>query len=624
MRQQPTRGDDDEAADPAPGFTPARYDVADFYRSTSFTNASWSPDGSRILVSADASGIWNAYAVPAGGGELQSLTRSTDDAIYTVDWFPNDDRILCTSDRGGNEQFHLYVRETDGTLRDLTPGTGHQAGFLGWAADRRSFFVRMNDRDRRFFDVHRIATEGYERTLLFTNPGGFDIGAVSRDGRHVVLAQTRRIDDRDLWLHDRELGTTINITAHSGTVNNLSAEFAPGGAQFLYLSDEGREFFALRAYDLATGVSTTLHEEPWDVSAATFSRSGKYLVVTVNEDARTVQRLLDARTLEPVAPDGVPPGAMSNLAVSRDDAAVAFFATDGGAPSELYAGPIGSAPSRLTNALHPSIRREDLVRPLSVRFASYDGVEIPGLLYRPQQASREAPAPAIVLVHGGPGGQAIVGYSPLTQALVNRGYVVLDINNRGSSGYGKTFLAMDDRQHGEADLGDVVESRRLLAETGYVDAKRIGIMGGSYGGFMVLAALTLRPEAFAVGVDLFGVANWVRTLENIPPYWESIREALYAEMGDPAVDAERLHRISPVFHADRIRVPLMVLQGANDPRVLQVESDEIVAAARENGVPVEYIVFPDEGHGFQKHGNKIRGYSAVLDFLDRYLGTASL
>jgi dipeptidyl aminopeptidase/acylaminoacyl peptidase len=225
-------------------------------------------------------------------------------------------------------------------------------------------------------------------------------------------------------------------------------------------------------------------------------------------------------------------------------------------------------------------------------------------------------------VHGGPGAQAQVGYSALTQALVNHGYVVYDINNRGSSGYGKTFFALDDRRHGEADLADVVASRDMLGSTGYVDATRIGIIGGSYGGYMVLAALTLQPDAFRVGVDLFGISNWPRTLSSTPAWWGSFRDALFAELGDPERDAARLRRISPLFNADKIKVPLMVLQGANDPRVLKVESDEIVAAAKKNGVPVEYIVFPDEGHGFVKKENEIKGYSAVIEFLDRYLKAA--
>jgi dipeptidyl aminopeptidase/acylaminoacyl peptidase len=163
----------------------------------------------------------------------------------------------------------------------------------------------------------------------------------------------------------------------------------------------------------------------------------------------------------------------------------------------------------------------------------------------------------------------------------------------------------------------------MLEGTGFVDPARVGIIGGSYGGYMVLAALTLQPDAFKIGVDLFGISNWSRTLENIPPWWGAAREALYAELGDPKADAERLRRISPLFHADRIKVPLMVLQGANDPRVLQVESDEIVAAAKKNGVPVEYIVFSDEGHGFVKKENEIKGYGAVLAFLDKYLKNRS-
>jgi len=605
--------------DPDPIFTPTQYTVADFYKNSGFGGASWSPDGSKILVSSNSTGIWNAYVVPATGGELQALTTSADDAIFAVEYFPADERILYSSDKGGNELSHLYVRETDGTVRDLTPGDKHQANFVGWAGDDESFFITMNNRDPRFFDVHQVASDGYRKTLLFRNPGGFDIGAVSPNGRYVVLTKTRTTNDSDLWLHDRQVGTTKNITAHTGNANNVPADFAPDNSRLLFVSDSGREFAAVRAYDLASGATSTVYEQSWDVAGASFSKSGKYLTVTVNEDARSVQRLLDATSLAPVELTGVPGGVMNGMTVAPNDSALAFYANDGSVPNELYAGRIGVAPTRLTNALHASVKREDLVRPQIVRFKSYDGVEIPGVLYRPHQASRTAKAPAIVFVHGGPGGQATVGYSPLIQALVNHGYVVFDINNRGSSGYGKSFYAMDDRKHGEADLGDVVASKTMLIETGYVDSTKIGIMGGSYGGFMVLAALTLQPDEFKVGVDLFGVANWARTLESVPPYWESFREALYAEMGDPKADSARLHRISPVFHADKIKVPLMVLQGANDPRVLQVESDEIVAGARKNGVPVEYLVFPDEGHGFLKNENKIKGYSAVIAFLDRHL-----
>jgi dipeptidyl aminopeptidase/acylaminoacyl peptidase len=205
------------------------------------------------------------------------------------------------------------------------------------------------------------------------------------------------------------------------------------------------------------------------------------------------------------------------------------------------------------------------------------------------------------------------------QYLVNHGYVVLGINNRGSSGYGKTFFAADDKKHGHEPLLDCVDAKKYLQSLDYVDRDRIAIIGGSYGGYMVLAALAFHPNEFVAGVDLFGVANWIRTLESIPSWWEAQRVALYTEMGDPVADRKMLEDVSPLLHADLIRKPLIVLQGANDPRVLKVESDEVVAAVKKNNVPVEYIVFPDEGHGFTKKKNQIEGYSAVLKFLDRYV-----
>ena len=370
---------------------------------------------------------------------------------------------------------------------------------------------------------------------------------------------------------------------------------------------------------MSTGAAASIYEENWDVLGAAYSKAGRYLTVYVNEDSRYAARVLDAAALKPVALEGLPKGLVRGVSISHDDGAVAFYASDGSVPQELYAGTFGAVPRRLTDALNPRIRREDLVVPTVARFKSSDGVEIPGVLYRPHQASTANKVPALVMVHGGPGGQAQVGYRALTQALVNHGYVVYDINNRGSSGYGKAFFAMDDRRHGEADLADVVASKGMLTATGYVDPTKIGIIGGSYGGYMVLAALTLQPDAFRVGVDLFGISNWVRTLSSTPPWWGAFREALFAEMGDPKTDAERLRRISPLFNADKIKAPLMVLQGANDPRVLKVESDEIVAAAKKNRVPVEYIVFPDEGHGFVKKDNEIKGYGAVIAFLDTHL-----
>jgi dipeptidyl aminopeptidase/acylaminoacyl peptidase len=613
------RSDSDTTAASREPFMPTQYSMEDFYANKEFYGTSFSPDRQKILVASNLSGIFNAYAVPVAGGEPVPLTTSTKESIFPISYFPADERILYSSDQGGNEMSHIYVRNVDGTVKDITPGAKLQANFAGWAADDRSFFITTNERDERFFDLYEVTVDGLQRKMLYRNNDAYQIGDLSRDKRYLALVRTITTSDADIFLHDLQTGATTNITTHTGSVSNNPADFSPDNTKLLFVSDSGREFASLRSYTIADGSKATVYEQNWDITGAGYSKSGRYLTVGVNEDSKFTTRIFDAATLQPVPMTGMPPGLVRSMRVSPDDSLFAFYASDGSVPDELYVARFGEAPRRLTNALNPTIRREELVVPTVVRFASYDGVEVPGVLYRPHQASPENKVPALVLVHGGPGGQAQVGYWAVTQALVNRGYAVFDINNRGSSGYGKTFFAMDDQKHGEADLGDVVASKQMLIETGYVDSARIGIVGGSYGGYMTLAALTLQPDAFKVGVDLFGISNWLRTLNSIPPWWESFREALYKEMGNPKTDSARLHRISPLFNADRIKAPLMVLQGANDPRVLKVESDEIVAAAKARGVPVEYIVFDDEGHGFVKKENEIRGYSAMLAFLDEHL-----
>jgi dipeptidyl aminopeptidase/acylaminoacyl peptidase len=299
---------------------------------------------------------------------------------------------------------------------------------------------------------------------------------------------------------------------------------------------------------------------------------------------------------------------------------MAFYFNGSRSPSNLYVYDFATRKvQKLTDSLNPEIDPADLVQSEVIRYKSFDGMAIPSILYKPHQASVAKKAPALLWIHGGPGGQTRTNYSGVIQYLVNHGYVILGVNNRGSSGYGKTFFAADDQKHGREPLWDCVEAKKYLASLGYVDTSKIGIIGGSYGGYMVLAGLAFKPDEFTVGVDLFGISNWLRTLESMPPYWESFRKALYKEVGDPKADREKLLAASPLFHSDKIVKPLMVLQGKNDPRVIKPESDDIVEAVKKKGGVVEYMVFDDEGHGFTKKANEIRGYKAILDFLDKYL-----
>ena len=599
---------------------PRHYSIEQFLRTTSVGGNSFSPDQSKLLVTSDESGIPNAYSIAIATKDKTQLTHSTTNPVSVIAYFPNDERFLFSQDEGGDERTHIFVQNPDGNYKDLTPGEDVKASFLGFAQDKQSFFVGSNERDPKFFDVYEYSITDYSRNQIYQDTTGYTLAAISPDKQTFALVKTNTTSDNNVYLKRQGSDELTLITPHEGKASYAPQEFTKDGSALLLTADEGAEFSYLAKYDLTSGTMETLLEYPWDVQAASLSESGRFLVVSVNEDARTKIYVYESHNLSPMQLPNLPDGDITGLRFSPDETKVAFYLSDSRHPRDLFVMDLSQSTTvRLTNNLNPEVDAGDLVNAEVVRFESYDGLEVPGILYRPHQASKSNKQPGLVWVHGGPGGQSRVGYSGLIQYLVNHGYVVYAINNRGSSGYGKTFYGLDDRRHGDADLKDCIASKQMLIDTGYVDPERIGIIGGSYGGYMVLAALTYTPDEFVVGVNIFGVANWLRTLESIPSWWESFRNALYEEIGNPNEDREYLIKISPLFHASSIRVPLLVLQGANDPRVLKVESDEIVEAVRANGVPVEYVVFEDEGHGFRKKENQESGYRSILKFLDRYL-----
>ncbi len=601
-----------------------QYTIEQFLDTTSISGSSFSHDEKLILFSSNKTGIFNAYTLPVAGGAPTQVTDSKTDSIFTISFFPADNRILYRSDKGGNEIHHLYVRNEDGSVKELTPGEKVRAVFYGWAHDDKSFFYGSNKRDSRFMDIYEMDIARFTPRLVYRNDAGYELGAISNDKRYFAFVKPITTNNSDLYLYDTKTRQTKQLTQHEGEINHSAEDFSADSKKLLYLSDEGREFSYLKRYDLESGKAETVEQANWDFLFAGVSRTGKYRVAGINNDARTEIRITDTTTNQRVPLPQLPAGEITAVNISKSEKQMTFYHNGSRSPSNLYVYDFGTKQhTRLTNTLNPAIHQDDLVKAEVIRYRSYDGVEIPSIYYKPKSLAPGQKVPALVWVHGGPGGQTRTNYSATIQYLVNHGYVVLGVNNRGSSGYGKTFYAMDDRKHGEADLGDCVEAKKWLSATGNVDEKKIAIIGGSYGGYMVLAALTLRPDEFAAGVDLFGISNWERTLESIPPWWESFKQALYKEMGDPATDQERLHRISPLFNADKISRPLMVLQGANDPRVLKQESDDIVAAVRKKGVPVEYVVFDDEGHGFVKKENQIKAYKAILVFLDKHLKGAA-
>jgi len=621
----PARTSRQNAQSPATPATKAahhvkQYTIEQFLDTTSIFGSSFSADEAQVMFTSNKSGIFNAYTVPVRGGEAVPLTHSTKESTFGIGYFPHDHRILYTYDRGGNENNHLYVMGTDGQEKDLSPGDKVKANFLKWTFDGDAFYYMTNERDPKFFDVYKMQTTYYKRKLAYENTTGLQPSDISNDEKYIAFGKLNTTSDSDVLLYTVATKELKDITQHQGDIANAPQTFDVHSKWFYYTTNEDSEFAYVNRYDLATGKKEVAEKAPWDVMYTYFSHNGKYRVVGVNEDAVTRITVYDTATGKPIPLPTFPQGEITNVDFSRSEKQMAFYFNGDRSPSNLHVLDLeGKNVARLTDALNPEIDPKDLVEARVVRYKSFDGLEIPALLYRPYQADAEAKAPAIVEVHGGPGGQSRHGYQGLMQYLVNHGYVVLMVNNRGSSGYGKTFFTADDGRHGYEPLWDCVEAKKYLSSLDYVDANRIGILGGSYGGYMVLAALTLQPDVFDVGVDFFGISNWIRTLESTPPYWESFKKALYKEIGDPVKDRAKLMKVSPLFHADNIRKPLMVLQGANDPRVIKPESDEIVAAVKKRGGIVEYIVFADEGHGFTKKKDEIAGDKAVLEFLDKYL-----
>lgn len=603
--------------------TVPQYSIEQFMNTSVMFGASFAPDERSVLVSSDRSGVFNLWEVPLQGGAPRQVTTSTTDGIFGIGFLPGERRFLYSQDRGGNENDHLYLQATDGTVRDLTPGDSLKAAFYDWSADDKSFFFGTNARDRRYFDVFAMPIATLAPREVFRDTVGYTLGTISGDGRWLALTREITTQNNEMYLRDGQSGEIRHISQHTGDVQHQPQAFSPDGRYLYYLTNEGSDFQYLARYNLASGARDTVERADWDVMYAYFSKHGKYLVVGINNDARTEIRVYEAVTHRRVPIPTPPAGDVTGVSISPTEARMAFYVNGSRSPSNLFVMGLGAgsgAPRQLTQNLSPDLDAANLVDGQVVRYASYDGVQVPSLLYRPQQISGGDRAPAVLWIHGGPGGQTRLGYSAFVQYLANHGYVVLAVNNRGSSGYGKAFNMMDDRRHGEADLDDLVWSKRYLATLGYVDTARVGIIGGSYGGYLTLAGVTFRPDVFAVGVDFFGISNWVRTLRSIPPWWESFRTALYTEMGDPgSADSVRLYRISPLFHADQIKKPLLVLQGVNDPRVLKAESDQIVDAVRQRGGVAEYVLFPDEGHGFIKKENNIKAYRTALEFLDHYL-----
>ncbi|WP_411955329.1 S9 family peptidase [Alkalibacillus sp. S2W] len=594
-----------------------KYTIDQFMSSETIGGVSVNDDNQTILYASDESGVFNAYTVQVDGTNRTQITQSTNDGIYPVTYLPRSHDFIFQQDHEGNEISHLYLYQSNGLITDLTPSENEKASFLQWNHDRTGFYYLSNKRDARFFDLYKMNITSWKAELVFKNEDGLNVETVAPDGKQLAIQHTVTDNESNMYIYSYENGLS-QLNDQPGEAEFIPMMFSQNSKELYFLTNESSEFLQLKKINLATKDVTLVADENWNIESARFSPQYSFLIYSYNEDGQEKLKILSQGSIE-FQPPELPEGELIEIKLSYDEKAMTFVTNSSVTPTDLFGYvPTNNQIYRLTNAQHPDIQSEELVKADIVRYQSFDGLTIPAVYYEPY-LNKDEKAPALVLVHGGPGGQSTTDYVPMVQYLVNQGYAVMAVNNRGSSGYGKSFYKAADKQHGEIDLQDCIEAKKYLISTGRIDEERIGIMGGSYGGYMVLAALAFQPDSFKVGVDIFGVSNWERTLKEIPAWWESGRQALYKKIGDPYHENDYIRSISPLFHADHIHKPLIVLQGANDPRVLKIESDEIVAEVKKNDVPVEYLVFEDEGHGFTKRTNQIKGYQAIKTFLDEHL-----
>ena len=603
------------------------FHLEDFVRVESSDTPVFDATGRWMAFRSNRSGVWQAWLCDLESLEVIPLT-DTGGVIYNLAMRPGRRELLYVADDGGDEQFQLHLLDLD-TLASQPlasrPRVIHNLG--AWSPDGRLLSYASNLREPSAFDLYVLDVESGEEQLLLQHDGMLEAGRFSPDGTHVLCREVNLESPGDSMLLRVPLDpreAPQPLTPHDDLSEWFDARELPSGI-VIAVTNDGRDYAGLQRIDPATGAREYLVERDWDVDAMTVPADATRIAVLINEDgASRIEAYAlteDGRLGDPIALPPLLPGAVATGLTWRPGATslVCSLETPRHIPDIWELTPGEPAPRRLTTGDTRGLAMDALPLPRVVRYPSFDGREIPAFLYLPEHPTVEGPLPCLVLVHGGPEMQSRpplwARYSG-PQYLLARGDVALLVPNvRGSTGYGKEYSHADDVELRMDSVRDLLSAVDWLAGSGEVDPERIGIMGGSYGGFMVLAAITEAPERWAAAIDLYGIANFETFLEHTGPWRRKHRAREYG------TDPEFLRSISPIHHADRIRCPLLVFQGDHDVRVPPEESEQIVETVRRNEGDVEYVVYPEEGHGFHKVAHRLDLARRVVEFAERTLIT---
>jgi dipeptidyl aminopeptidase/acylaminoacyl peptidase len=589
------------------------YSIEDFLNIKTAAGSGFNPDGSKLLISSNLTGTSQLYRVSTAGGSLEQVTDF--DEPVSGAYMPTSDDVIFLRDEGGNERTQIYMCDDEcRAIRTLVsdPDYIHRIG--GITRDGTRFAMTSNRRNGRDFDVYVVDLASGEHRLVFQMGGWCESAGFSPDGRLLAVSRmTERSMDNDVYLIDLQTDDVLHVCPHEEEASVGIPSWMPDSRTFFFATDVDRDFSAIARYDLASRSWERVLEDEWNLTCG-IDWVARSMLVTKNEDGYPKTSLYDPHTLERRRDLPLPGKGMAAARASRDGRLFALTYLSPVESGDVWVYDLDTDElRRLTESPRP-VPADVLVEPELHRFTSFDGESIPVFLYRPKDATSDVPV--IVQIHGGPEGQYIPTFSPVIQYLVHRGYAVAAPNVRGSTGYGKRYHHLDDKRRRLDSVRDLESLYRWLAQTPGVDAKRAALWGGSYGGYMVLAGLAFQPDLWAAGVDIVGISSFVTFLENTAVWRRSFREREYGSLEE---DREFLIEASPITHVDRIRSPLFIIHGTNDPRVPLGEAEQIHAALTEKGIPTELLVYPDEGHGLAKLKNRLDAYPKAVAFLDRIL-----
>lgn len=579
----------------------------------------FSPDGRRIAFISDITGIPQIWIVPADGGWPTLVTGDTD-PVGGVTWSPAGEWLAYTLAPGGGMNTQVYTVKADGSeQKRLTDGGRETNRLFGWTRDGLRLAVGANTRNPAAIDAYLVDPQTGRRDLVVQNDAMAALEDVSRDRSVGLVSRLVGRGDNNLYFVDFATGKETLLTPHTGP-GTFFGELAPDARTVYLASNKDRDLTAFARVRLAEGgaagpIEIVAERADAELDSFTVNDQGTIAALVWNVAGRSELAFVDLASGAVTKGPDLPAELAGGLRFSPDGTRLAMTISGAAAPPDIWVMDVGSKSLRqVTRVPHVGVDLSRLVRPELARFTAHDGLELSGWLYRP--AGKTGPQPYVVSFHGGPEGQERPSFRSEYQALLQAGIGVFAPNVRGSSGFGKRFVNLDNGPLRFDGLKDIKSTVDYLVREGIADPKRIGITGGSYGGYMTLVGLTEYPELFAAGVDLFGMVNFFTFFEHTEPWMAAISTTEY---GDPKTQAELLRSLSPLAKLDRIRVPLMVQHGANDTNVPVVEAEQVVKDLKARGVPVEYVLFPDEGHGWRKIPNRVTSATKMVEFFAKHL-----